>query len=109
MAKRQDVISDRWALEGQWREKLFWLLMSTGLPGGGSACEGAGSGKGGSGRQDQVMGELAVSCSGSLDFILWLVERTEGCKQLIELVPVTVSCARLLTDASLKSLNSPAK
>lgn len=45
----------------------------------------------------------------SLDFILWLVERTEGCKQLIELVPVTVSCARLLTDASLKSHNSPAK
>lgn len=36
------------------------------------------------------------------------MERTEGCKQLIELVPVTVSCARLL-DTSLKSHNSPAK
>lgn len=45
----------------------------------------------------------------SLDFILWLVERTEVCKQLIELVPVTVSCARLLTDAPLKSHNTPAK
>ena len=49
-------------IDGLWKvsggEELFWLLMSTGLPGGGSACEGAGSGKGGSGRQDQVMGSL---------------------------------------------------
>lgn len=46
---------------------------------------------------------------GSLDFILELVERTEGCKQLVESMPVTVSCARLLTDAPLKSHNAPAK
>lgn len=79
MAKRQDVISDRWALEGQWREGKIrsWRACSILLR--------------------------------SLDLILWLVERTEGCKQLIELVPVTVSCARLLTDASLKSHNTPAK
>lgn len=46
---------------------------------------------------------------GSLDFILELVERTEGCKQLVESMPVTVPCARLLTDAPLKSHNTPAK
>lgn len=45
----------------------------------------------------------------SLDFILQPVERTEGCKQLIESMPVTVPCARLLTDAPLKSYNTPAK
>lgn len=37
------------------------------------------------------------------------MERTEGCKQLVELMPVTVACARLLTDAPLKSHNTPAK
>lgn len=42
----------------------------------------------------------------SLDFILWLVERTEGCQQLIESMLVTLSCARLLTDAPLKSHNT---
>lgn len=26
MAKRQDVISDRWALEGQWRGKAFLVI-----------------------------------------------------------------------------------
>ena len=49
-------------IDGLWKvsggEKLFGLFMSTGLPGGGSACEGAGSEKGGSGRQDQVMASL---------------------------------------------------
>lgn len=44
---------------------------------------------------------------GGLDFSLWLVERTEGCKQLVESMPVTVSCARLLTDAPLRSHNTP--
>lgn len=34
------------------------LLMSTGLPGGGSAFRGCRQWEGGSGRQDQVMGSL---------------------------------------------------
>ena len=56
------VIDGLWKVSGG--EKLFWLLMSTGLPGGGSVCEGAGSGKGGCGRQDGVVGEFAVFSSG---------------------------------------------
>lgn len=49
-------------IDGLWKvsreEKLFWLLTSAGLPGRGSVCEDAGCGKGGSGRQDWVLGTL---------------------------------------------------
>ena len=63
------------------------------------------AGRGAVGGKIRLWGACSILLR-SLDFILWLVERTEGCKQLIELVPVTVSCARLLTDASLKSHNT---
>lgn len=63
---------------------------------GGSAWQGGCRQGRGCGRQEiRSWGACSILLR-SLDFILWLVERTEGCKQLIELVPVTVSCARLL-------------
>lgn len=49
-------------IDGLWKvsrgKMLFWLLMLAGLPGGGSVCEDAGCGKGGSGRQGWVVGSL---------------------------------------------------
>lgn len=53
-------------------------------------------------------GQLAVSAR-EFGLCPALVERTEGCKQLVESMPGTVPCARLLTDAPLKSHNTPAK
>lgn len=50
------MIGGLWKVSGG--EKLFWLLMSAGLPGGGSVCEDAGCGKGVSGGQAWVMGSL---------------------------------------------------
>lgn len=53
-------------------------------------------------------GQLAVSAR-EFGFCPALVERTEGCKQLVESMPGPVPCARVLTDAPLKSHNPPAE
>lgn len=65
-------------------------------------------GRGANGRQDWVVGSLQHPAQ-KFGFYSVAVDRAEGCKQLTESMPVTVSCTRLLTDGPLKSHSTPAK